>query len=101
MTLGEKLKWVRQQRGWLQRELARRAGVGAARLSHLECGRTHDPRGPTLRTLARTLGVSMDYLTSPSALTPQHSAALYHPGTTIPAQQFARLKALIVAMDET
>jgi len=77
------------------------AGIGAAGLSHLECGRTHDPRGPTLRTLARTLGVSMDYLTSPSALTPQHSAALYHPGTTIPAQQFARLKALIVAMDET
>jgi transcriptional regulator with XRE-family HTH domain len=100
VTLGDKLKYVRQQRGWTQTELARRAGVGAALVSHLERGRTQDTRGRTVRKFARALGVSVEFLLDPATLLPRHPAVLYHPGTTIPAPKFARLHALIAAMDD-
>ena len=100
VTLGDKLKGIRQQHGWTQRELARRAGVCAALVSALEQGRTRDTRGTVLRKLALALGVSMEFLVDPAALVPQHPDVLYHPGTTIPARKFARLQALIAAPDD-
>jgi len=62
MTLGERIKLVRDQRGWNQQELARRAHVRPALISELEGERKTDTTGSVLRRLARTLGVSVDYL---------------------------------------
>jgi transcriptional regulator with XRE-family HTH domain len=62
MTLGEKVKALREQRGWSQRELSRRAKVRQSLLSALELNKQTDTTGAVLRRLATTLGVSMDYL---------------------------------------
>jgi transcriptional regulator with XRE-family HTH domain len=63
MTLGEKIKWLRDARRWTQQELAQRAGVRQALISELERGRKTDAMGRNLRKLAWALGVSIDYLT--------------------------------------
>ena len=62
MSLGEKLKTLRQQRGWSQRDLAARARVRQALISHLESGKQADTTGSNLRKLASVLGVTVDYL---------------------------------------
>ena len=62
MTLGTKLKALRTQRQWSQRECARQAGVRQTLLSELESGKKHDTTGRVLRRLAETLHVSVDYL---------------------------------------
>jgi transcriptional regulator with XRE-family HTH domain len=62
MALGERLREVRERRGWSQHELARRSGVRQALISALETGKQTDTAASVLRRLARTLGVSMDYL---------------------------------------
>ena len=62
MTLGEKLKALREARGWTQQELAQRAHVRPALLSELETGKKEDTTGRVLRRLARALHVSVDYL---------------------------------------
>src|SRR2546423_1682827 len=62
MALGEKLKELRERRGWSQHELARQAHVRQALISALETGKQADTTGSVLRRLARTLGVSIDYL---------------------------------------
>jgi transcriptional regulator with XRE-family HTH domain len=63
MTLGVKLKALREGRGWSQRELSRRAGVRQTLLSELETGKKTDTTGANLRHLAEALHVSVDYLT--------------------------------------
>jgi transcriptional regulator with XRE-family HTH domain len=62
MTLGSRIKRERERCGWSQNELGRRAGVRQALLSELESGKRNDTPTSVLRRLARTLGVSMDYL---------------------------------------
>ena len=62
MKLGERLKALRADRGWSQRELARRAQVRHALLSELETGKKADTTGAVLTRLAQALGVSIDYL---------------------------------------
>ncbi len=62
MTLGTRIKRERERHGWSQTELSRRAQVRQALLSELESGRRTDTPTRVLRALARTLGVSMDYL---------------------------------------
>jgi transcriptional regulator with XRE-family HTH domain len=62
MTLGDRIKRERERRGWSQNELARRAQVRQAQLSEVESGKRHDMMASILRRIARTLGVSMDYL---------------------------------------
>lgn len=62
MTLGEKLKDLREARGWSQQELSRRAHVRQALISELERGQKEDTTGQNLRRLAETLKVSVDYL---------------------------------------
>ena len=64
MTLGTKLKALREARGWSQHELSRRARVRQALLSELESGKKEDTTGSVLRRLARALYVSVDYLLS-------------------------------------
>jgi transcriptional regulator with XRE-family HTH domain len=62
MTLGDRIKRERERHGWSQNELARRAQVRQAQLSEVESGKRHDMMTSILRRIARTLGVSMDYL---------------------------------------
>ena len=94
MTLGERIKTLRDQRGWNQQELARRAHVRPALISELESGKKTDTTGSVLRRLARTLGVTMDYLGGMynGTLDPNRSPGealscgglTLPPGTTIP-----------------
>lgn len=62
MTIGERLKALRQKKGWSQRELARRAGVRHATLAELETGVRTETRTDIARRLAKALGVTLDYL---------------------------------------
>jgi transcriptional regulator with XRE-family HTH domain len=62
MTLGEKIRQLRQQRHWRQQDFAARSGVRQALISELEHGRKTDTTGRNLRKLAVALGVSLDAL---------------------------------------
>src|ERR687885_1168323 len=59
-TIGQRLKRLRLERGLSQRELAAQ-GVSYAYISRIEAG-TPQPSVKALRTLARKLGVTADYL---------------------------------------
>jgi transcriptional regulator with XRE-family HTH domain len=62
MSLGNRLKRERERKGWSQNELSRLSGVRQALISELESGKKRDTMGSVLKRLARTLGVTMDYL---------------------------------------
>ena len=62
MSLGDRLKRERVRHGWSQNELSRLSGVRQALISELESGKKQDTTGLVLKRLARTLGVTMDYL---------------------------------------
>jgi transcriptional regulator with XRE-family HTH domain len=65
-TIGERLKRLRLEQGFSQRELAA-PGVSYAYISRIEAG-TRQPSVKALRRLAAKLGVSADYLETGSAL---------------------------------
>lgn len=62
MTLGKRIKSIRERRGLSQNELSRLSGVRQALLSELESGKKQDTTGFALKRLAQTLGVTVDYL---------------------------------------
>ena len=64
MRLGERLKAAREKKGWSQRELARQANVRYATISELERGIRTAMNTDTAKKIARSLGVSVDYLIS-------------------------------------
>ena len=75
MTIGERLKQLREMRGLSQNELAKRAGVSHPVVSDLERGIREDMTVSTAKALARVLGVSLEMLvgdvdseTDPAAL---------------------------------
>lgn len=57
----EQLKYERQQRGWTQRELGRRAGISRSVVSHLESG-VKPPSSSERAGLVRALKLSRDML---------------------------------------
>lgn len=57
----DRLRALREGRGWSQRELARQSGVGDAQISRYESGLS-DPTATSLKALAEALDVSIDYL---------------------------------------
>jgi transcriptional regulator with XRE-family HTH domain len=65
-TIGERLKRLRQERGFSQRELAA-PGVSYAYISRIEAG-TRQPSVKALRRLAANLGVTAGYLETGSEL---------------------------------
>src|SRR5689334_3118588 len=65
-TIGQRLKRLRLERGFSQRELAA-PGVSYAYISRIEAG-TRQPSVKALRKLASKLGVSADYLETGSDL---------------------------------
>ena len=62
MTLGDRVQSLREDRGWSQRELARRAMLHHGFVSELEQGKRRDALGQTIKKLAITLKTSADYL---------------------------------------
>jgi transcriptional regulator with XRE-family HTH domain len=64
MEFRERLRHARERRGWNQNELARYSGVAYAVIHRLEAGvRGGDTVSVgVVKRLARTLGVSVDYL---------------------------------------
>jgi len=54
--IGERLKQLRIEQAMTQEELAQAAGIGKNTVNRLETNAT-EPRPPTLRKLARALGV--------------------------------------------
>ena len=61
MTLGEKIKQLRKEKGFSQSVLEKRSGVNAKLLSKYETGRII-PTAETLRKIAEGLEISADYL---------------------------------------
>jgi len=61
-TIGSRLRALRRAKGWTQRELARRAGVGQPMIADLESGKRDDILAGNLRRLADALVVSVDQL---------------------------------------
>jgi transcriptional regulator with XRE-family HTH domain len=61
MTLGEKIKQLRQEKGYTQTFLEKRSGVNSKLLSKYENGRII-PTADTLRKIAEGLDISADYL---------------------------------------
>jgi transcriptional regulator with XRE-family HTH domain len=62
MSLGERIKALRTQKGWGLRELARRADVRQATLSEIESGKRRDMTTTTAKRIALALGVGVDFL---------------------------------------
>ena len=61
MTLGQKIKQLRQEKGYSQIFLEKRSGVNSKLLSKYENGRIL-PTADTLRKIAEGLDISADYL---------------------------------------
>jgi transcriptional regulator with XRE-family HTH domain len=62
MDIGAKIKRAREQAGLTQAELAKKAGVKQARISLWESGKRQQMSLEHLRSIARALGVSADFL---------------------------------------
>jgi putative transcriptional regulator len=60
-AIGARLRELREERGWTQRELDSRLGILQSKLSKYESG-THQPSLRTLVRMANLFGVSTDYL---------------------------------------
>jgi len=58
---GDRLKMLREEHDWSQRELARHCGFSEAQIGKYESGYS-DPAAATLIVIADTLKVSADYL---------------------------------------
>ena len=64
MTMGERITYLRNRKGWSQAELARQARIGQSTLHGYESG-TRAARGMSVEVamrLARALSVTIDYL---------------------------------------
>src|SRR5882672_12966989 len=73
-TIGERLKRLRLEQGFSQRELAA-PGVSYAYISRIEAG-TRQPSVKALRRLAAKLGVTAEYLETGSQLGPEEEREL-------------------------
>lgn len=61
LDLGSKVKQLRESREWSQGELARRVGITKSAISTYELG-IRTPSADVVCALAKTFGVSADYL---------------------------------------
>jgi transcriptional regulator with XRE-family HTH domain len=57
-----RIKRLRERKGVNQSELARACGIAPATISRLESGDLKDVQTAVAKRIARTLGVSVDYL---------------------------------------
>lgn len=61
MEFGEKLKYLRESRGYGVNQLALKSGVNASQISRFETGARKDPTLETVKKLSAALGVSISY----------------------------------------
>jgi len=61
-SIADRLRVAREDRGWSQVELGKRAGIHAMLISRIETKAKKDVNATTLRKLALALRVSGDYL---------------------------------------
>lgn len=61
MEFKDRIKKLREERGWTQDDVAKRLDVTRATIAHYETGRK-TPREDTLKKLADIFNVSIDYL---------------------------------------
>ena len=61
MTLGDRIKQLRQQRGWSQAQLSKKLNVHQKQISGYERG-IHSPSIELLARMAELFNVSLDYL---------------------------------------
>jgi transcriptional regulator with XRE-family HTH domain len=61
MALAERIKWLRQQKGWSQADLATKLKINQKQISGYECG-LHIPSTELLIRMAEVFNVSLDYL---------------------------------------
>jgi transcriptional regulator with XRE-family HTH domain len=64
MELGEFIKRVRLQKGWMVKDLAEKCGLSASQISRIENGHSTEPRLENLRAIARALDVPEEVLLS-------------------------------------
>jgi transcriptional regulator with XRE-family HTH domain len=62
MTFGAKVKYERERRRYSQNALAKLVGISQALLSKIEAEKTPIPSGEVVKSLAKALWVSTDYL---------------------------------------
>ncbi len=60
-TLGKRLKTLRKEAGWLQKDVGDKLGISASGYGFYESGK-RDPDSETLRLLADIFDVTVDYL---------------------------------------
>ncbi len=63
-TVGQRLKELRRQFGWEQKELSQESGVPLQTIKDIERGKTIKPRSKTLKPLAGALKVTPGFLLS-------------------------------------
>ena len=62
MHIGERIQRLREERGWTQQELAAKTRIKQPVISRLESRTQQSVSSEALKRLARTLGVTADYL---------------------------------------
>jgi transcriptional regulator with XRE-family HTH domain len=62
MSLGEKVKTLREKKGMNQKEVAEASGITQATISRIESGQVKELKSEALKRLAGALGVTVDYL---------------------------------------
>jgi len=60
--IGEKIKQLRERKGWRQEDLAKESGVLFTTVSKIEGGFIKNPRMEKVAKIAKALGVSLDDL---------------------------------------
>jgi len=69
VTIGDKIRKLRQQKGWTQKDLGTRAGIEGKNVSSYETGHLK-PSARTIQRFAEALGVSAEDLLSDSSNEP-------------------------------
>src|SRR3989442_15617050 len=59
-ALGQRIRRLRQEKGWTQEDLERESGISQVYISRLESGATATGRVDTFSPLAKALGVTME-----------------------------------------
>jgi len=62
MTLGEKVRRMREKLGMNQKQLAEASGITQATISRIESGQVKELKSEALKRLAKALGITVDYL---------------------------------------
>jgi len=62
MSLGEKVKTLREKKGMRQKDVADASGITQATISRIESGQVNQLKSWAIKRLAVALGVTVDYL---------------------------------------